>query len=247
MKYIVIAIFTASLALAPGSVSMVEAVSPTQKQTPERADFAGWLSESVKSYLTGQLDRPGQAVESVKINIPASSRAPEDYDSYDISIPRRGRHGSRVFLLVSFSLKERIVARLNVVADVKLARDVVVAKKSISRGGTLGADDVEIVSKTVGPFEKLVEPDISKVAGMQAVRNIRAGAILRLNQISWPKMVSAGDVVSIIAKSGAMVITVTGEARQDGDRGEWIKVTNTESKKTFNAKVTGPGEVKVEF
>ncbi|HEB71386.1 MAG TPA: flagellar basal body P-ring formation protein FlgA, partial [Nitrospirae bacterium] len=82
---------------------------------------------------------------------------------------------------------------------------------------------------------------------MQAVRNIRAGAILRLNQLSWPKMVSAGDVVSIIAKSGHMVITVTGEARQDGDRGEWIKVTNTESKKTFSARVTGPGEVKVEF
>ncbi|VAX17053.1 hypothetical protein MNBD_NITROSPINAE03-1993, partial [hydrothermal vent metagenome] len=174
MKYIVIAIFTASLALTPGSISAVETALPTQKEAPERADFAGWLSESVKSYLAGEFDRPGQSIESIKINIPAFSRSPEDYDSYDISIPRRSGHGSRVFLLVSFSLKERIVAKLNVIADVKLSRDVVVAKKSISRGGTLGGDDVEIVSKTVGPFEKLVEPDISKVAGMEAVRNIRA-------------------------------------------------------------------------
>lgn len=247
MKYIVIIIFTASLALAPGLTPAVEAAFPAQKEAPEQADFAGWLSESVKSYLTGEFDRPGQSVESMKINIPASRRAPEDYDSYDISIPRRSGQGSRVFLLVSFSHKERIVAKLNVIADVKLSRDVVVAKKSISRGKAVNGDDLEVVKKTVGPFEKLVEPDISKVAGMQAVRNIRAGAILRLNQLSWPKMVSAGDVVSIIAKSGHMVITVTGEARQDGDRGEWIKVTNTESKKTFSARVTGPGEVKVEF
>ena len=82
---------------------------------------------------------------------------------------------------------------------------------------------------------------------MQADRNIRAGAILRLNQLSWPKMVRAGDVVSVVARSGAMVITVTGEAKQDGNRGEWIKVTNIESKKTISARVTGPGEVKVEF
>lgn len=247
MKQIVIAIMTAALALAPGSMSAVEAAFSAQKEASEQADFAGWLSELVKSYLTAELDRPGQTIESIKINVPASIRPPEDYDSFEITIPHRGGQGYKVFLLVSFRSKERTVTRLNVIAEVKVLRDVVVAKRSISRGAVLGGDELEVVSKTVGPLEKLTVSEISRVAGMQATRNIRAGAILRLNQLSWPKMVRAGDVVSVIARSGSMVITVTGEARQDGNKGEWIKVINTESKKTISARVTGPGEVKVKF
>lgn len=247
MKQIIIAIMTAGLALAPGSMSAVETGFSSQKEASDQADFAGWLSELVKSYLTAELERPGQSVESIKISVPASSRPPEDYDSFKITIPHRGGQGAKVFLLVSFSLKERIVAKLNVIAEVKVLRGVVVAKRSISRGAVLGSDDLEVVSKTVGPLEKSTVPEISKVVGMQTDRNIRDGAILRLNQLSWPKMVRAGDVVSVVARSGSMVITVTGEAKQDGNKGEWIKVTNTQSKKTISARVTGPGEVKVEF
>lgn len=247
MKQIIIAVMAVALALAPGSMSAVETEFSTQKQAPEQADFAGWLSQSVKSYLSAELDKPGQSIESIKVSVPASSRQPDDYDSFEITIPHRGGQGPKVFLLVSFSLNERVVSRLNVIAEVKVLRDVVVAKRSISRGAVLGKDDLEVVSKTVGPLAKSTILEITKVVGMQADRNIRDGAILRLNQLSWPKMVRSGDVVSVIARSGAMVITVTGEAKQDGNRGEWIKVTNTQSKKTISARVTGPGEVTVEF
>jgi flagella basal body P-ring formation protein FlgA len=238
---------TVALALAPGATSAVETQFSRQNGAQEQADFAGWLSELVKSYLTAELESPGQSVESIKVSISASSRAPDIYDSFEITIPHRGGRGAKVFVLVSFSLKERIVSRLNVIAEVKVLRDVVVAKRSISRGAVLSMDDLEMVSQTVGPLEKSTVPDISNVIGMQADRNIRNGAILRLNQLSWPKMVRSGDVVSVIARSGSMVISVTGEAKQDGNRGEWIKVTNIESKKTISARVTGPGEVRVEF
>ncbi len=247
MKQVMTDLKMVILALALSLLSAGQVTASSLNTASDQANFAGWLSEEVKTYLKAELAGSGHTIESIKVSLPSLIRPPEGYDSFKISIPHQGGKSSKVFLLVSFSAEGRVIARVNVISDVKVLREVVVAGKDISRGAVIGAQDVEVVTRSTGPFISGIVSDLSQVIGLQADRNIRSGVALRPSQLSWPKMVRAGDIVSVIAESGPMKITVTGEAKQDGNRGEWIKVINTESKRTINARVTGPGEVMVEF
>lgn len=247
MRNVKTVIKAAVMALALAPFWVVPSGAAPGINVSDQENFAGWLSEAVKSYIYEELSSPDKTIESIKVNIPSHYRPPENFDSFKIMIPHRGGQSSKVFVLVSFNLNDRAFSRLNVIANVKVSRDVVVARKDIKRGDVILPDDVETVRRSTGPFTRNLMSDLSKVVGLQSDRNIRAGTALRSSHLSWPKMVRSGDIVTVIAKSGPMTITVTGEAAQDGNKGEWIKVTNTESRKIINARVTGPGEVRVEF
>jgi flagella basal body P-ring formation protein FlgA len=53
--------------------------------------------------------------------------------------------------------------------------------------------------------------------------------------------------VKIQVVSGALTVTVLGEAQQDGRLGQNVLVQNVDSKKVLTARVTGPGVVEVEL
>ena len=62
-----------------------------------------------------------------------------------------------------------------------------------------------------------------------------------------PPLVRRGDIVKIVASSGPMIITATGMVKQQGCKGEMVRVVNTDSNRIITARVTGPGAVEVSF
>jgi flagella basal body P-ring formation protein FlgA len=65
--------------------------------------------------------------------------------------------------------------------------------------------------------------------------------------ISSPPLVKRGDIVKIVANAGTMTITATGMVKQQGCKGEMVRVVNTDSNRIITARVTGPGAVEVDF
>lgn len=238
------------LAVAAALLLAVSAQGRAETPRPDGgagANFAAWLASSVKEYVISELSEPGVDIESVDVSAPATFTPPDSFDSIDIAMPGQNRRGSSLFLLVTFRGGGKAVSRVNVIASVKIMRTVVVARKDIRKGVIIGPDDVELERKLTGPSADHLVSGISGALGREADRNIRAGMELRSDQLSWPKMVNMGDMVTVTAESGRMRITTLGKAKQDGDMGEWIKVQNIESNKTITARVAGPGEVTVEF
>ncbi|MBI5816301.1 MAG: flagellar basal body P-ring formation protein FlgA [Nitrospinae bacterium] len=218
-----------------------------EKPAVDRENFAAWLKEAVKEKVMAKLSGAGREVGDVEVTVPENVRAPEDFDAYDISIPSQNRKGEKIHANIAFLKNGRAVMRIAAAARVDMTMNAVVAARDLKHGAIIEEEDLRIEKVSIGAeFEKIVT-DPAKIVGKQSARNLKAGAPLRLDHVSQKKMISAGETVTIVAGNATIRVSTPGKAKQDGDKGDWIKVVNMDSGKSLNAKVSGPGEVTVEF
>ncbi len=213
----------------------------------DRAKFNTWISEAVKERIMEELSGRGKTVDSISVKVPSMYTPPKDYDSFNVTLPRLAPRGYKIFSLVTFTKNGRVISKVNIIAKVSVVTDVVTASRNIGRGTIITEKDIKVIRGTSQPFNENIISDPADAIGSKLERSVKQGAGLKANILSRPKMINAGDTVSVIAETKAIRITTIGEAKQDGNRGDWIKVTNIDSKKTINARVIGPGEVMVDF
>ena len=63
---------------------------------------------------------------------------------------------------------------------------------------------------------------------------------------SYQEIVAKGDLVTIIYESKGLIITLRGRANEAGAMGDVISVTNPQSKRVVQGKVSGQGRVNVQ-
>lgn len=122
-----------------------------------------------------------------------------------------------------------------------------VAARLIPRDAVVGAADVKKgrvrLDQTLnGAFRRT-----EQVLGLTARRTIALGEPLCPTDLIKPELVSRGDVVTIIAENGQIMVSAPGQAKQSGAAGDQILVINMISKRPVQATVTEAGEVRVEF
>lgn len=210
------------------------------------ANFAVVVKSAIREKLETELSKPGRQVESVDVAMPEKLKQ-EDFDSVDVALQSVSPSGDRAFVTVSFKKNGKLTSRLNISAALKLSVDTYVATRDLKRGMEITATDVRAERTQAGPWFEKYAVRLDDLLGKQVDRNVKEGTPIRLDQVARPKMVKSGDSVTIIAQKGSLTISASGKARQDGELGEWIKVSNMDSSKALTAKVTGPGEVLVEF
>lgn len=121
--------------------------------------------------------------------------------------------------------KGNIVRRSRVVADVCVYREVAVALRDIRRGDPVD-DDAFAISRVdvCGVRDYLIHEE--QLAGTEARRAIRAGTVITVDMVRPIPIIARGDEVTIEARVNNIRIVAQGIARQDGGRGETIRVTN---------------------
>ena len=82
--------------------------------------------------------------------------------------------------------------------------------------------------------------------GMTPRRFILAGRPLRSGDMVAPKIVSRGDLVTVLLNQGPLSLTAKGKALENGAKGDVIRVVNVSSNVTIEALVTGVNEVRVD-
>lgn len=121
----------------------------------------------------------------------------------------------------------------------------VVSRQPIPRGSVLTEDLVvrKTISLSQAPHGYFTSLD--SVISMESSRNIRAGQIITPGQLKARKWVQRGQLVSIVAESGPLSLSVRGKAMDDGRPGQLIKVRNLSSNKIIHGRVTGPGKISI--
>jgi flagella basal body P-ring formation protein FlgA len=76
---------------------------------------------------------------------------------------------------------------------------------------------------------------------------VRLGAAIDRTQIEFPPLIRRGEAVTIRLPQGRLLLSVAGEAQQDGREGETIRVRNSSSRKEILCRVITAGQVQVEF
>jgi flagella basal body P-ring formation protein FlgA len=84
-----------------------------------------------------------------------------------------------------------------------------------------------------------------QVAGLAVRRAMRSGEIVRSADLTKPELVQRNEPVMLIFEVPGIVLTVRGKALESGAQGELVSVLNTQSKRTVQGVVSGPGRVTV--
>ena len=88
---------------------------------------------------------------------------------------------------------------------------------------------------------------MDELVGKKLKRSLRQGTPVDRGTVDFPPMVARGELVTIILRHGSMELSARGEARQDGQAGETIRVRNIGSERDILGRVVAPGVIEVEY
>lgn len=121
---------------------------------------------------------------------------------------------------------------------------VVVPNHDIARGATI--TDADLVYGTIpatNVFSGIVTT-MDELAGMETRRMLRAGEIVRVDDVRHPILITKGSIVTMTFEAPGVVLTASGRAMSEGGMGDTVTVQNPVSFRMITATVTGAGAVR---
>jgi flagella basal body P-ring formation protein FlgA len=139
------------------------------------------------------------------------------------------------------------VRKLWVNATITVMGDVVTVVRPLGRNQHLRMEDIRVERRDLTGLGSETIRSVEEVLGNRTTRMIYPGTVLQASMIDQPPVVKRGDIVKIIVETGPMTITATGIVKQQGRKGEMVRVANTDSNRVILARVVGPDAVSVDF
>ncbi len=121
---------------------------------------------------------------------------------------------------------------------------VVVATATLAPGELINPSQVELRYVDQNSLRGLQFDEPSQLTGVRVKRRVAKNTPIFANNLCF---VCKNDQVSIIARTNNFQLKTQGEALQDGNLGDQIRVKNSKSNKEIDAVVTAIGEVEVKM
>ena len=145
---------------------------------------------------------------------------------FDLALDLPGNAGRRPTLRLTGTLVE--------------TSEAVVPLRTIAQGEVLKASDVMIERRP-----KTDGVAIEDVIGFATKRPLKPGQVIRAADVMKPELVARNETVTISYEAPGMMLSIRGKALEAGAKGDVINVLNTQSNRTIQATVSGPGRVNV--
>jgi flagella basal body P-ring formation protein FlgA len=216
--------------------------------------LAGWVlaapataggSAAFLPELTAHLERAARAAHpqasTVVVSVPAAVArvtAPACPDGYAFAL-RGQRAAGNVSVAVSCASAPQWGA--TVPASVRVDAPVVVTTRAIARGWTLAPADLAVETRPLAARATFTA--IGDAAGMLARRDLEPGQPLQVDHVEAPRLVRAGDSVTLLGGSDTVTVSTRGLALADGGYGDRLRVRNVRSGIVVDAFVLGRGMV----
>jgi len=132
-------------------------------------------------------------------------------------------------------------------AEVHQMVTVWVASDYLPRGSLIRQQDFTQKQMDISQLRYGYYTEFNEVSGKTLKRHLARGAVLTPAAITVTKVIKRGEQVSIIAETGGITVRAAGQALEDGGVGDIIRVKNLNSRKVIEARVDGPGRVKIDL
>lgn len=237
---------TATSIAAPNALAPPGA-SPKAPAVQEQRYGLQSMQEAVLRFMQRQLDG-GAASIHVDILHPRDAVVlpPGAVDASLTAVGSPARLGRRAFRL-QLTVDGRVVETTKILADVTVTAYLVTPVRLIRPQETIREEDITLIAVPLRTATHSFSSELDQVVGMRAVRPLRAHAPIHVAALARPYLVKKGDRVTIEAKRGGLRIQTLGVAQAAGHLGQSLAVTNVDSKRQIQARVTGPGLVEVDF
>lgn len=223
----------------------LSAMSPLSAQSA--VDRQQEVRDAVTSFVTTRTAGMGWDVHVRRITISDSLKLPEGKVDYEIAAPEQWEGWGNVSIAVVARQKERVVRNIPVRIEVEALADTVVTLRQIEHGASLTGADLALQKREITQNSHLAARSIDAVIGKRARTTLRANQPVRADQVEKVPLISSGQMVTIIAETDVMKISVTGKARSSGAEGDIIRVQNLTSLKEIPARVIDRSTVQVPF
>jgi flagella basal body P-ring formation protein FlgA len=157
----------------------------------------------------------------------------------------KGEIAALVPMVVEISVDGVLQRQVPLTLRVDRSQLVVVATRPIRRLASLSADDLRLEKRLISGLPAGPLARIGDALGFVTSREIRGGEVLSTKLIQLPALVKRGEVVTLIVEGQGLSISALGQAKEEGQRGQMIRVMNLSSKKELYGRVEGERQVRI--
>lgn len=136
--------------------------------------------------------------------------------------------------------------RLRVSGRAIATQTVLVAQRRLAAGEVVGPQDVRVIRIPASRLRPGSAERPDQAVGQALRRPVSPGQPLLLAQLGQPLVVERGSMVTMQYEVPGLSVTAQGRAMENGGRGSIVPVMNLGSRIVVEARVTGPGRVRVE-
>jgi flagella basal body P-ring formation protein FlgA len=204
------------------------------------------MEQVINDYLAEQSDfLPHVELRFKLIALPEPYQVPQGRIEYQVIPTRSEVIGSRRITLLT-RVDGQIINNQSMRVELEALARVAVSATALRRGKILDSGDIELRYQDIS---RLKEPifTVENLIGKRLKRSVRLGEPLQRQQVEFPPVIKRGERVIIQAQCLGLLLSAAGEAKQDGQTGEAIRVMNSNSHKEILCQVAAPGLVKVGF
>lgn len=178
---------------------------------------------------------------------PEDVRVPNGEVDLKITAPRHTDWLGQVMFKVQIHVNKKPARKISVTVPIQVWREVVLTAKPMVRGEPINPDDLKVVTMDLAkaPVNAILDP--ADALGGFAGKAIAANTILRKDLIRIPPLVRKGDVVRVVVHAEGLTVSTNGLAKQDGAKGDRIRLINLRSSKNIYARVVDAGTAQVDF
>ncbi len=152
---------------------------------------------------------------------------------------------SRSFSLI-FKVDDQLEKNISVRCIIEAIAPVAVAARDLRRGRIIAVKDVLTAKVDIASLKRPYM-SVDELVGKRIRRSVKQGKLFYQAMVDTPPMIRRGEVVTMAARKGILLVTAKGIAQHDGRENEMIRVRNSSSRKEIIGRVMEPGLVTVVF
>lgn len=202
------------------------------------------INSAAKNFILSHVQtEPGESIE-VLVN---QSNTPIKVSACSKEIEADFPENANKEQLTAVSLSCNDAERWHVLVpvEVQIFSKVIVAKHTIPPRQPLTENDIDYSVYNKNRLYSGYFVSKEEVVGTETARLIPAGTILTRKNIQLPLLVHRNQLITLIAQSKTIMVSMQGIAKSDGALNSVIKVFNPSSKRTLDAVVVGPNKAQI--
>jgi len=203
--------------------------------------------EIFEKYLCHRLAKEKSDVMVSRFKIVGNKPLPAGKIHFQLFQQDKRRLAGHVRLVAAIEVNRVVENKVRLSGLVDIFDRVVCTFRNLKKGEIINKDDVYVARKNISRLSPNIITNVSEVVGLMVKHSVKADTCLKDWMLEESPAVDRGDMVTILAESGDLTVTVPGRVLERGCSGELIRVQNAMSKKEIYAKVVNSSIVVVDF
>ena len=237
--------------LKQNSVDLSQISIAGSKNIKVSSDFVEISKEKIKhvamDFIYKKVPWERNRIRVKEIRVSDDIVLPRGKITYEVIPPPKADYLGTTPLSILFKVNGDLKKRVWATVDIEVLSEVVVTRRPLRRYQLITEDDIQLEKRNLADLSSDAVTSLDEVLGKRTRRRIDTHVVLRANLIELPPLVNRGDVVLMVAESGALRITALGEVKGRGRQGERIRVVNLDSNQVVYARVLDSNTVAVDY